>query len=204
VSLEPLATQADVETELGRLLTTAEADRVAGLLAKASRLVRGYTRQTFTAATTTDVLRITGEQIRLTQRPVTAVTSVKLVGYDGVSRYVIPYSWDGLDIVTLFGGLQVINLPEALHDVPATTAEVTWAHGYAQVPDDIVGKVAEITARVFTSAVTTPGASYQSAGPFSVRVSAGYDGTVALTQDDKDQLVQAGYRRVLKVVGLMP
>lgn len=37
-----LATQEDVETDLGRTLTEAEASRVAGLLARADALVSGY------------------------------------------------------------------------------------------------------------------------------------------------------------------
>ena len=45
-----LATQADVEAELGRNLTTAEANRVDSLLVKASGVVIGYTGQDFEPA----------------------------------------------------------------------------------------------------------------------------------------------------------
>lgn len=42
-----LATQADVEADLGRVLSVSEAPRVASLLTKASAIVSGYTRASF-------------------------------------------------------------------------------------------------------------------------------------------------------------
>lgn len=45
-----LATQADVEEQLGRSLTGHEEDRLPGLLAKASVIVEGYLRITYTDA----------------------------------------------------------------------------------------------------------------------------------------------------------
>lgn len=43
-----LATQADVEKQLGRDLSASEEDRLPGLLAKASVIVEGYLRVTYT------------------------------------------------------------------------------------------------------------------------------------------------------------
>jgi hypothetical protein len=199
-----LAAQTDVEANLGRTLTTAEATRITSLLANASRLIRGYCRQDFTAATSTSVLRISAGRIRLPQRPVTAVTAVKLVGYDGTSRYPVPFIWDGLDEIVMMGDLLVVNLPEILQDVYATTAEVDYSHGYATIPEDVVELCAQIVARVYQSPAGTAGVSFQQAGPFSVRVADGYgSGQVALTQDDKDYLSRRGYRLGVHTVGLL-
>lgn len=203
MSLSPLAGQSDVEGNLGRTLTTDEAGRVTSLLGNASRLVRGFCRQNFTTATTTDLLRITAGRVRLPQRPVTAVTSVKLVGFDGVQRWTVPFIWDGLDEITMMGDLLVINLPEILHDVYATTAEVVYTHGYATIPADVVSLTALMVARVYQSP-GTPGVQYQTAGPFSYRLADGYGaGQVVLTQDDKDYLTERGYRRTTYAVGLL-
>jgi len=203
VSLDPLATEDDVETELTRALTSAEAVRVAGLLTQASRLVRRKTRQTFTLATSTDVLRITHSEIRLPQRPVTAVSEVALVGYDGVTTYPVPFVWDGLDMVTLFGEQQVLNLPELLKDYAASTAAVTYTHGYSTIPDDVVGITARMVARVYL-APGTPGVSYQSTGPFSYRVTDGYNpGLVTLAQEDVDALRDGGYIREIRSIGTL-
>jgi hypothetical protein len=203
VTTGPLAQQADVEANLGRELTSTEIDRVVALLGNASRLIRGYCRQDFASATTTDLLRITAGRVRLPQRPVTAVTSVKLVGFDGVQRWTVPFIWDGIDEITMMGDLLVINLPEILHDVYATTAEVTYTHGYTTVPDDIVELTALMVARVFQSPASA-GVNYQTAGPFSVRIADGYgSGQVVLTQDDKDYLSERGYRRSVYAVGLL-
>lgn len=202
--LDPLAQQSDVETNLGRPLTADETTRVPALLSRASQLIRSYTGLSFTLVSNdVVVLRMAYGRVRLPQRPVTDVTSVKLVGYDGKQRYAIPFIWDGLDVVTLTGDLQVINLPEILHDVYATTAEITYSHGYSTVPDDVRDLTAEVVARVYQSP-GSPGVQYQTAGPFSVRLAAGYgSGQVMLTADDKQLLDDGGYRRGIYAVGMM-
>lgn len=202
--LDPLAQQTDVEDNLGRTLTAGEITRASTLLNRASQLIRSYTGLTFTLVTDdVAVMRITAGRVRLPQRPVTAVSKVALVGYDGVQRYTVPFIWDGLDEVTMFGDYLVLNLPEILHDVYTHTAEITYSHGYATVPDDIRDLTAEVVARVYQSP-STPGVQYQTAGPFSVRVADGYgSGQVVLTDADKQLLDDGGYRRGAFTVGML-
>lgn len=59
-----LATQADVEAELGRVLTASETDRVGSLLTKASAIVIGWTGQDFEPAPYPDtVVVVTAEMV---------------------------------------------------------------------------------------------------------------------------------------------
>lgn len=71
-----LASQADVEAALGRDLTTSEALKVDAILDKASELFRRRSGQQFTAGTSTVRLRVVGDTVNLTQRPVVSVQSV--------------------------------------------------------------------------------------------------------------------------------
>lgn len=198
-ALPALASSADLEARLGRDLTAAEAARAAALLADASALVRSYTRQTFTLVEDDGaVLRAQGGEIRLPQRPVTAVASVVAIGgSDAVPDVTVAdWVWDGLDLIRVGAGCCVINLPEVWWDdedgYPGTY-RVTYSHGYATVPADVVRVVCGMALRTLTAPTMAGGVTSETVGPYSYRIDQPGTGlAVALTAADKKDL--DGYR----------
>lgn len=144
-----LAEIADVEDRIGRQLDPDEIPRAQAALTDASAVVRRYTRRTFTQGTSTRRLRPVGAKVTLPDRPVTAVTSVATVYAAGGTETLLAvpnWSWDGGHEVYLHSDSeQVINLPEVLADLwsyRTPLVEVTWTHGYDEVPEDVVAVVA--------------------------------------------------------------
>jgi hypothetical protein len=76
MSVIQLASSTDVAAVLGRALTSAESARVGAILDKASELFRRRSGQKFTSGTSTVRLRVVGDVVTLTQRPVVSVQSV--------------------------------------------------------------------------------------------------------------------------------
>ena len=151
-----LAVQGDIEARLGRSLTTAEEPRVEALLNDASALVRSYTRQAFVESTDdVVVLRVAGGQLTLPQRPVTAVTKVEVIGgSEALPDFTLAdWLWDGIDTVRIGDGACVINLPEVWWDDDGYpgTFRVTYSHGYASVPEDIVAVVCAMVLRAYNN-----------------------------------------------------
>lgn len=202
-----LAAVADLEARLGRDLTAAEAARAEALLADASALVRSYTRQTFDLVEDDEaVLRGQGGLIHLPQRPVVDVTAVVAVGGSDLLPDVAltDWVWDELDQVRVGGGDYVINLPEVWWDDDGYpgTYRVTYSHGYAAVPADVVRVVCAIVLRTLTSPAVAGGVTGESIGPYSYRLDAPGGGlSVTLTQADKDDL--ADYRTTLGQIKVM-
>lgn len=73
---KPLAVSTDVETSLGRGLTSSEAQRVNDALAKASEMFRMEAQRTFTPGRRINRLRSHAGEVRLPETPVTDVHSV--------------------------------------------------------------------------------------------------------------------------------
>ncbi|MCT7369458.1 hypothetical protein [Mycolicibacterium llatzerense] len=77
---EPLATAADVASELGlddeSQLTSAQVVRIPGLLIKASGMFRRAAERQFTTGTYTQRLQVVAGRVRLPEDPVTSVASV--------------------------------------------------------------------------------------------------------------------------------
>lgn len=165
-----LASPEDIEARLGRALTTAEAARVEALLADASALVRSYTGQSF-AETTDDVvvLRSMGGRINLPRRPVTAVTKVEVIGGSEALPDFTLADWlfDGIDTIRLGDGACVINLPEVWWDDDGYpgTYRVTYSHGYAEVPPDVVAVVCAMILRAYANPQNLRS---ETVGPYSV------------------------------------
>ena len=198
-TLTPLAQQSDVTSALGRALTTDEEGRVDFLLNRASQKIRAWAKLNFTQVLgDTRVLRIVNSKVTLPERPVTAVSKVQLVGFDGVLRYAVPYQWDGLNTVLFYSDMQVLNLPEILLDANTTTAEVTYDHGFEQVPDDVVDKCAEMVVRCLMAPLA-PGVQSVQTGPMGYRIAAGFGALPVLTDDDKADL--RAYAPIPRVLG---
>lgn len=157
-----LATSADVEAFLGRSLTASESTRVDALLADASAAVRNYTGQQFDMDETTERLKVRNGRIRLSQRPVTDVASV--------------VDMNGNDITFTWYVGSVIDLADAPPDSWSfepyknglTVVDVTYTHGYAAVPDDIVAVVRSIVAKALSVAPEYAGITQQTVGDVSV------------------------------------
>lgn len=140
-----LATDADLKARLGRDLTEAETARSAALLADASALIRGYTKQDFGPGTDVQVvLRPVGSYLRLPQGPVTAVTSVVVApGAAGPgaawSAPSFGWRWDGVDRIAVSSN----GCPGAY--------KVTYSHA-GEVPADVVA----VCCRMVLAALLAP------------------------------------------------
>lgn len=213
VATDSLATISDLIALVGTdVLTDAQIARAPALLAQASALIRRYTGQTFTAvANDVVVLRATGTEVRLPQRPVTAVASVKAVGWAGLADITLPvgtWGWDGLDIINIqpFDQGWWVNLPDVvLEGGYADTYRVTYSHGETTAPADVVGVCCGMTLRVLTSPSMVEGLTSEHIGAYSYLTGqgpgAGTAGAVVrLTETDKEAL--ALYRRKATTIQL--
>lgn len=199
--MDPLASPTDLSDRLGRPLTSTEEARAQSLLADASAKVRSYTRRTFVRTDNeTVVLRAQQGEIRLPQSPVLSVASVVAIGAGGAPDLpVVGWQWDGLDIVRVATDTPAINMPELWYEDDAVaypgTYRVTYSHGAAQVPDDIVGIVARMALRTLTAPTAAGGVTGETLGPYSYRTDGSGVGTaVLMTDDDRRELNDAGYR----------
>ena len=188
-----LATPDDLAVRLGRDLTAAEAIRADVLLADASAKIRRFTRQDFTLVTDDErVLRGPGGEIRLTQRPVLNVTKVVALGGNGLPDVTLSdWLWDGIDLIRIGTGNMVINLPEVWWDDDGYpgTYRVTYSHGYAQTPDDVVAVCCQMVLRTLTNPSLAGGVTGETIGPYSYRLDAAGGGlVVAMTKADQDDL----------------
>ncbi len=207
-----LAQVADVEARIGRAIVDSERTQVTTMLRDASAVVRNYTRKTFTPVVgDVLVLRPTGNTVRLPQRPVNAVTSVTLIAPEGENntdnlRIPLPvWYFDGIDELWIYGGPnnQIINLPEALWDLwqnRTPLVEVTYDHGYADIPDEVIAVVAGMVVRT----QTTPGrgnVSSESAGDYHYSVSFQVQlGPLALS--DPERMLLNTYKNKMNTIEL--
>jgi hypothetical protein len=144
-----LATIADVEARLGRALTVAEINKANAYLADASALFIQRAIQKFEVSESTVRLFPKDGIVRLVQRPVIEIVSVKDI--DGID---IDYTWDGRQSLYDLGDFRGIT--------------VTYEHGSAEVPADVVAVVAGMVARTLSiSPDAAAGVQQQAVGPFS-------------------------------------
>lgn len=197
-----LADVADVEKRLGRKITTSsEIEQVGALLVDASAKVRSYTRQTFDLVEDDEViLRPVGTMLRLPQRPVTAVSAVAAIGWDGTTDTELAlngYGWDGADLVDIGGvGSYDLTFPEWWNDTGASSYRVTYSHGYAETPEDVVAVVCAMVIRVVNSPSPVEGMVTERIGQYSYGLQQGTGAAgaaVRLTDADKEDLKD--YRR---------
>jgi hypothetical protein len=91
----------------------------------------------------------------------------------------------------------MVNLPEWVHDrawLPATY-RVTYTHGYAAVPAEVVAVVCGMVGRTLSAPSTASGITSETIGSYSYRTAEpGIGVTVALSAADKAFLDDAGYR----------
>ncbi|GAA2781384.1 hypothetical protein [Streptomyces showdoensis] len=143
----------------------------------ASAVVRREARQSFTRGTSSATLHPDGGWVVLPQRPVIAVQSVRTGG-----QLVPSDRW------------QLVRDRLAVVDDQAVT--VTYTHGYASVPGDVLAVVLTLAGRVLTNPSDL---RQESVGSVSVTYSAETIGA-SLAPADRDLL--ARYRRRVAVVRL--
>lgn len=144
-----LATIADVEARLGRELTAAEESKATAWLTDASAMFVQRAVQKFEVGESTVRLFPRDNVVRLIQRPVIEIVSVQDI--DGND---IDYTWDGHQSLYDLGDLRGIK--------------VTYEHGSATIPDDVVAVVAGMVARTLSiSPDAAAGVQQQTVGPFS-------------------------------------
>lgn len=195
-SLPPLANVQDVTDRLGRLLTDVEQTRVNALLGDASAQVRRYCRKDFLFHSG-DVLNIPGDgsTIKLPYRPVVQVTDVIAIsGRPDIPD--IPVSWwvfNGVDEISIAesSASGVVNLPEAWYDYGAFpgTYQVTYDHGYSEVPAEVEMVVANAVIAVLLAPTMAAGVIGETVGAYSYRLERSGGGiSVALSQGDLSSL----------------
>jgi hypothetical protein len=205
--LAPLATVADLEDRVGTL-TDAQRARADALLRDASAKIRSYTKQTFDRVLNdVIVLRPVGAHLRLPQRPVTAVDQVVALG-GTVSDLTLPlgsWQWDGIDLVELWplSTETFLGLPESWGEgFGPDTYRVTYDHGYAVTPEDVVSVACSMVGRSLLSPSMVEGLRSETIGSYSY--SLGGDGsvgaTVRMSDDDRNELKD--YRRTQSTIAL--
>jgi hypothetical protein len=193
-----LATQTDVEAELGRALTSPEVARINALLGRASALVRAACdNQPFTHTVNSgDVLVARGNKIRLPKRPVVSVEGVTLILPSSLGEVTLAvWSWDKVATIYLTPWDYIVNLPAILEDIDLSmrvlSYRVAYTSGYTTVPEDVVRVVAGSVARALYA--PTPGLQSETIGGYSYKLADGYvTGTPTLTPDDITILAKYG------------
>jgi hypothetical protein len=181
-----LATVADLETRLGRTLTATEAARAETLLAGVSARVRSYTGQQFERSTSTARVRVRNGRLVLPQRPVSDVLAIKDV--DGRN---VPFTWHaGSGIILGTNGYPPIHPVEAAwYGRHREWVDVTYTHGYDQLPADVVEVVCQMALRAFGADPSASSLGQESVEGYSYSLgSAGAAGAVGMLNDEKAAL----------------
>lgn len=150
MAVEQLATELDVESALGRGLTSDESGRVEAILDKASELFREVSGQTFTPARSEVRVKVNGGRAFLRQKPVTEVHSVtddhgRPIFYTRVGRW--------------------LHVPMGSHEF----VNVDYSHG-GDVPDLVRLTVADVARQVLSidpAAATGVSQFSETTGPFT-------------------------------------
>jgi hypothetical protein len=144
-----LATIADVEARLGRALTPAELSKATAWLQDASALFVQRATQQFEMGESRVRLFPRDGVVRLVQRPVISIVSVKDI--DGVE---IDYTFDGHQSIYDLGSYSPVI--------------VEYEHGSEDIPADVVAAVAGVVVRTIQIAPdAVSGVTQQSVGPFA-------------------------------------
>jgi hypothetical protein len=144
VTNRAFATSADFEERIGVELTADEHRRAAGLLAKASDLIRAETGQTISLVED-DPLTLRGfygVDLMLPERPVVGVASVTV---GGVTLDAAGYYLQGNDLIR-WG---TAGWPQSGFGNSRSDVVVTYTHGYEEIPGDIHAVCLEMVARVW-------------------------------------------------------
>lgn len=179
---DPLATATDLESRLKSPIATSDRTRAITALADASAAVRRFCGQDFTQATTTERLRVRRGRVRLPQWPITAVSAVADTNGNSVL-----FTWTAEDIVTLSQNLDTFSFEPWENGFQ--WVDVTYTHGYATLPDDLVAIVCQIAARVVGAPPEQSAKRSEELGDYSYTIgAAAAAGPVGLLPSEREAL----------------
>lgn len=163
MALDPLATVDDLQSRL--VGTVDDPVRVEALLRDASAAVRAYTGQQISAGESTARLQMRSGRARLPQQPVAAVTAVADVNGNG-----IVFQWVAGQFI------DVRNIPVANASDGwwrrVSHVDVTYEHGYEEVPDDIIAVVCQMAGRALGTSADQSGVQQERIVSYSYTVGA--------------------------------
>lgn len=182
-----LATVEQLNARLGQTVDTA---RATALLEDASAVVRGYTGQHFTRMENDKVtLRVNRDRVVLPQRPADKPTVIAEFG--GAALPASAWWWGGIGVVEFGSPSWVANGPTVSRH--PRTVEVTYSHGYTEIPGDVVAVVCQMVGRVILSDAA-PGLRSESIDDYQYQLGGGIvSGAVALVPEERQALDR--YRR---------
>jgi hypothetical protein len=168
-----LAAQADVETELGRTLTTAEEANLESALAAASRSVRRVTGRRYEAGTFTVRRRVQDCKVALDSP--SSVDTVEWVGFDGTTTELTGWNLRG-DIVYGIRGYRWVDVTYTV-DTPV------------EIPADVVSICAAMAGRRLTNTRPEGARSWTvTRGPFTESQTDGPTDSIAPTVEESQTL----------------
>jgi hypothetical protein len=190
----------DVTARYQGTLSADNLARLPALIADASTVVTSFTRQQFVSATTTERIRPIGDRVRLRQAPVASVGTVAMVDTLTTGNVIAfpigAWIWDGGQEIWIGGLRTVINIPEALThflEFQIPLMEVTYTHGYTQIPDAVVTVICAMVIRYIGIPAST-GMPVNRVGEVEYRLSLpAQEGLLGLT--DSEMRLLAPYRR---------
>lgn len=184
-----LFTTAELELYLSLDTGALDTDRASIIHDQVAAIIANYCRTTFTTTTeATEVLRVRDGWVRLPNKPVTAVTSVKRVDADGTAGLAVAgWSFDGIDRINLRGWDNlVVNLAADLADDYTDTVQVVYTYGYTAVPADVKAVALDLSTSLYNN---PSGLRQETVG--------GWSGTWAGGNDVFGVALTAGQRAIL-------
>jgi hypothetical protein len=157
---EPLATVDDLAARMQRTLSDEEQIRAYYLLQDASATVRNYCRRDFTSDETTMRVRVRNGKIRLPNSPVTAVSSI--TDMDGNDVTFTWYSGSTIDFTST-----PLNAWELNGSIRPQWVDVTYTHGYDQIPDTVIAIVCRLAATALDTPAEDAGTQSESIAGYS-------------------------------------
>lgn len=176
------ATAEDLATYIQRDLSAAETATATQALDIATEMIRGYTRQVL-SVDAGDIVLLDGRGLylmRLPERPVTALATVKVAGVTLVST---EYQWTEMGFLERVRGVW----PKGRANI-----EVTYTHGYTTIPEDIRGVTLELASDLFGGVVGQ--VAGETLGPYQYTTQQS-NGTSTLSDDHR--AILGRYRPVL-------
>lgn len=193
-----LITLVDVTSRMPEALNAGQAARAPALIRDASALVRRFVPGLSSETDVVVVLELNANRLTLPTLPVISVSSVVQIGFaTPLGDILIPpgaWRFNGIDQIILDEDASrwIINLSEGWWgDDPTATYRVTYSHGFATLPDDVIMVVANMVIRVLTSPSVVGGLTGENIGQYGYQMSQqqGTEGSgVRLTENDKIQL----------------
>lgn len=205
MSLPALAAQEDIEARLGRSLAPQEQARITALLIDVSAAVRNRSGQKFSRLQSTVRLRAIDGKLRLIQKPVISVDQLEVVNWDGTTTPYTPGVWwfDGIDTIAgvTLESTVIVNSPAIWADrIMPAAFQVTYTHGDAEVPDDILALVCSVTLRALGAAAPS-GMVSETVGQYSYRLDPTAVGGSIGFLDDEIKLMRR-YKKAARTVAL--